>query len=472
VAHVLGIRARDGVSRDGRGIRASGGHASLQAFAESRRQSLVPFLYASRGLSVAAGVFTVGLVYLAGKRAFGRQVGLVAAFFLGIAYLHVRDSHFGVTDVPMTAFVVLSVVAALRWREQPSAWRAAYAGVAVGLAGTTRIQRAGERSGVRHRWLMAAIALRHTNAPQSRAVLASLPVFAVAVVMMFFAGSPYILVNWSRFVGDVGTLQATAASGHGMALGRGWSYYPAVILPAAVGWPMWLAALAGLVWLMVVRTRETLIVFAVPIGYYLAAGGSAAVFARTLPLIPFICLAAAWMVCEGTRVAGASPGRRFQPAIVALAAVLVAAPTILNTVLVDRLLATRDNRSVVADAVRTMVPDGSSFFQSGERYGHVPLERRGAALRLVRFDPTADLLVPGNPAWILIKRSTLALYSAVPGSIERLLAEHVRRATFLTDRSPALSRVYDQRTRSTCRSTTCAVSNGQGPGSSCSRGVS
>ncbi|HTL03694.1 MAG TPA: glycosyltransferase family 39 protein, partial [Vicinamibacterales bacterium] len=83
-------------------------YATLAQFAESRRQNLAPFLYVTRSLSALMGAATVWGVYAICRRVFDETVGIVAALFLALAFLHVRDSHFGVTDVAMTGLVVLA----------------------------------------------------------------------------------------------------------------------------------------------------------------------------------------------------------------------------------------------------------------------------------------------------------------------------------------------------------------------------
>src|SRR5688572_7028867 len=52
----------------------------------------------ARYLSAAAGIFSVLLLFRIGQRLFGRPAGLASAALLAVAFLHVRDSHFGVTE--------------------------------------------------------------------------------------------------------------------------------------------------------------------------------------------------------------------------------------------------------------------------------------------------------------------------------------------------------------------------------------
>jgi len=93
---------------------------------------------ASRLIAVAFGVATVGLWWRIAGRAYGPTAGRLAGLFLACAYLHVRESHFGTTDVPMVFFIVaahgplLSIVARGRWGDYLAA------GALIGLATATK----------------------------------------------------------------------------------------------------------------------------------------------------------------------------------------------------------------------------------------------------------------------------------------------------------------------------------------------
>ena len=57
----------------------------------------------------AAGTLTIIPVCRLARRVWNPRAALAAAFFLAVAVLHVRDSHFAMTDVLMTLFVMLSL---------------------------------------------------------------------------------------------------------------------------------------------------------------------------------------------------------------------------------------------------------------------------------------------------------------------------------------------------------------------------
>ena len=71
----------------------------------------------ARGLVAAAGTLTLWCLFRIGLRIGGAVAGVIAALFLCVSILHVRESHFAMTDVLMTMFLVISLerlLAALR----------------------------------------------------------------------------------------------------------------------------------------------------------------------------------------------------------------------------------------------------------------------------------------------------------------------------------------------------------------------
>ena len=424
------------------------GFASLAAFAESRRQNLAPFLYISRSLSMLFGVATVWCVYAIGRRVFDATVGVVAALFLALAFLHVRDSHFGVTDVPVTALIVGAVLLILRWRDAGGFGRAIVAGLVTGLAGSMKYNGLVASVAFAVAWILRTV---EAPAPRSRSVrrlAVELVSYSVAVAVGFFGTSPYILIDWPRFLADTGAVEATLATGHGAILGRGWWYYGQVVLPAAMGWPVFLAGIAGVVLLLATRWRSSIVLLAFPLSYYVIAGRSYAVFARyVVPMVPFLCLTAAWfVVCAARALARTwTPIHRTQ--LVAAMALVAVAPTAYSSILLNRLLARTDNRVVTARALLDVIPAGAYFYQTGESYGQMPLggDGRSIEIRPVFYDAARRSFNPIEPDWILVQRSPLVIYSAVPEGLENILRDRYEMArSFPTGPSAPEGRIYDQ----------------------------
>lgn len=424
------------------------GAPSLAAFAESRRLSLEPFLYVSRSLSMVFGVVTVWWVYAIGRRLFDATVGVVAALFLALAFLHVRDSHFGVTDVPMTALVVFAVLLILRWHECGGFGRAAAAGLISGLAGSMKYNGLGTVAAFGAAWILRAVDASAPDARSRRGLIVELLAYCGAMTVGFFGSSPYILIDWPRFLTDTRAVRETLASGHGTILGQGWWYYAHVALPAAMGWPMLLAGVAGVVLLFATRWRIATVLLAFPVSYYLVAGRGYAVFARyVVPMVPFLSLTAAWFVVSVARTIARAWPAAGRTRLVPVMALLVVAPTGYSTLLLDRLLARTDNRVVTARALLDVIPAGALFFQTGESYGQIPLgiDGRSITVRQVSFDAGARSFHPIEPDWVLVQRSPLAIYSAVPEGLEEILRERYELARPFPTGPPAPpGRIYDQ----------------------------
>jgi hypothetical protein len=322
---------------------------------------------------------------------------------------------------------VLAVLAILKWRDTGIRLHAAESGLIAGLAGSTKYNGLGMCVPFIVALLERAIddyRARSEKYARTRFTLA-LVAFSAAMAIGFFGASPYILIDWSRFMSSINGVAKHLAEGHGVDLGRGWSYYSRVVLPAAIGWPMFVAGAAGVLVLLTTRFRDAAVLFAFPIAYYLVAGRGYTVFARyIIPVLPFLCIAAAWFVVITVRVLAKAATPRVQGALIAAAAIAVVAPTARRTLELDRLLATTDNRAIVALALADVVPPDSFLYQSGAIYGYVPMQIDGRKVaRVSHYDVDSGQFEPGEPDWILLQRSPLVFYSPVPPQLDQLVRE-------------------------------------------------
>ena len=113
----------------------------------------------------------------------------------------------------------------------------------------------------------------------------------------------------------------------------------------------------GAAWLLATRLRQAAVVLAFPLAYYVVAGSGYTVFARyMIPVLPFVCLTAAWLVVAVVRAAvpATAPARR--GAAIAIAAILAVAPSAMKVVQIDRLFARTDNRVIVSEALAALIP--------------------------------------------------------------------------------------------------------------------
>ena len=74
------------------------------------------FYHWARIVTALIGTLTVYIVFRTASTV-GRDVGLIAAAAMAVQPQHVRESHFALTDMPLTFFVALTALLSLRAAE-------------------------------------------------------------------------------------------------------------------------------------------------------------------------------------------------------------------------------------------------------------------------------------------------------------------------------------------------------------------
>src|SRR5262249_22527960 len=94
----------------------------------------VEYMVIGRAISAALGTACVPLAYLIARRLGGRAAGLIAAFLLACAVVHLRESHFFSVDMSMVFFSTVAWLFAFRIAEN-GRWRDyMLAGLSLGAA--------------------------------------------------------------------------------------------------------------------------------------------------------------------------------------------------------------------------------------------------------------------------------------------------------------------------------------------------
>ena len=262
--------------------------------------STADFYLWGRAVTAFLGTATIPLVYQAGMR-WGARYAALAAGLMAVMPLHVRESHYVLTDVPVTFFVTLALLLTLRAAERERAVDFAWAGAAAGLAAATKYPGALSL-------LLPLVAVWMTlNAKPSR-LLASLAVVGGAAAA-FLLAAPYTILDLPGFLNGYAHL-AGYYSPKPLGEPAGVTYYKH--LSRSMAWPAFLLLLTGM-GLGAVRAirgpgrvRWTITIL-FPLVYFYFLSGQTLVYGRYLmPLLPFVCLLAA-----AGAVSGVSLLRRF-----------------------------------------------------------------------------------------------------------------------------------------------------------------
>lgn len=425
-----------------------------------------------RSLAAALGTATVLVVYRLGTCLFDRRTGLLAACFLAFAFLHVRESHFGVTDVPLTFLITLATLLIARAAGDARASRWAAAGLVAGLASATKYsgalivpaalialaafsandpRRGFDSRGVRLQVDGSAVRrVRVQSDPRMRLAL----IFLLALVLAVFSASPYVVVEFRTFITDALPELRHLRLGEGDISVPGWQQHLVMSLRYGVGWPLLAAGIAGLLGLALRDRRRATLAGAFPLIYFAAIGSGRATFARyAVPLVPFLCLGAAVTTAQtADRIARAFRIRRvgFVAAALATALILPSAASVLRF---DAILARPDSRLLAGAWIVERAAEASSIYQTGSAWGHPVEERNAAPTRLQLWDYDARLATflvdgraaPGQPDWIVVQESPLRLYSDTPADVRRLVAaEYTLVATFHAMDADEPANVFDQ----------------------------
>lgn len=357
------------------------------------------FYVTGRAVTAVFGAGSVLLVAGLGRSLFSsRAVGLLAAAALAVHPVSVLYGHFITADVPVTFFLLLSLVFSARIAAHPARGLHARAGVAAGLATATK-----------YSGLIALLPLAVAHYLGNRAVgrrlePRSLLVAFAGLAFAFCLTSPFSVIEWPRTLDGMRFIFDVKRDGQfGVAQGSSWgTFLPQLFFST----PLALASLGGLVYGLWRRTPGDLILLSLTVPYLLTIGGSQSHSSRYLvPLVPLLMLLAARWAVEVWSAASPRLARR----VVATASALAVVVALGQSLALARELGLPDTRTVARQWIETHVPEGSTVavewggddtvrlradarsleekrqrYESGEaRAEHNSAEQMAAALRLL-----------------------------------------------------------------------------------------
>jgi hypothetical protein len=325
--------------------RVGGAAHSPAEFVEQFRADPSLLYVIARLTSAVAGALTAVATAALAAVVANRRAGLLAGALCAVAYLLVREAHFGVDDTLVTLLVTFGLVACVRVYKVGRRRDYLAAGILAGLAFTAKYD------GIA---LLAPLALAHFA---SRRGGRSARDLALALVACVFAGVltfPSLVTEPGRVLNDIYVhLYVETIGGYdGLDPSGGYAFYARTLL-IGLGWPLVLAAVAGAVLSVIRRDVAGLVVASLPVAMLATLGSQQLYFARfaltALPaLIVLASLALDALIVRQVLIGWA-------------AVVLVAAPTLADAVRFDALLTRTDTRTLAREWVSTSLPADASF---------------------------------------------------------------------------------------------------------------
>jgi 4-amino-4-deoxy-L-arabinose transferase-like glycosyltransferase len=317
---------------------------------------------AGRIVTAAIGTATVWLVYDIGRRLHSPALGLVAALELAVLSLHVRESHFVLTDVPVTALAALTILLTIRARTGHAA--AHFVGGAAG--GLTA---AAKYNGVVV--IVSPLVMWALDEWRGRESMRRGAAILVGALLAFVLASPFVVLDLPSFLNGFAAQMGRFAVRRDYGEPVGVIYLKHLQLQGAL-WTV--SAVAGA--LMAIlrptlrRSWAPLLTFTALYFYVLST--HTPVFARyALPITPPLCLLSALAVVVFAGVARRvvhSPWIH-RLALAGATAAIVFAPAAQTVKWIDS-LRDRDTRAIAADWLLARVPPGARIVveNSGPTY--------------------------------------------------------------------------------------------------------
>ncbi|MFH1278853.1 MAG: phospholipid carrier-dependent glycosyltransferase [Candidatus Eisenbacteria bacterium] len=303
------------------------------------------FYLAGRWSTALFGAATVLLVFLVGLRAGGLRTAAPAALFRAFHGLHVQKSRFVEVDVTMTFFVVLSTWLLVRYVSEGKRRDLLAAGLCAGLAASVK-------------YPAALFLLQLPWAEKIRQGAPFRPGRVLAAVLLggvaFAAASPYVILDFGGFLRDFGAESLHMREGHFGGAGEG-VLGAARLFAGGFGWPLFLAALAGVLAAAVRPRGVEKLLWPMPVLLFVLLAASRMQAPHyPLPAVPSLALLAAVLLA---RVIGG--GSRARAGLLAGATTVLLVPPALADFAAVRRAAEGDTRARARVWIEERVPSGS-----------------------------------------------------------------------------------------------------------------
>jgi 4-amino-4-deoxy-L-arabinose transferase-like glycosyltransferase len=243
-----------------------------------------------RVITVLFGVGVVGLTYLGGKKLTRRaSIGALASLMVALSPTNVLHSRFMTPDTFVTFFALASFLASVLIYQQGKTWQYMFAGVCVGLAASSKYN--GSLTIV---ILIASHFLRNGKSGLKRPVL----YLTLALCgFVFFVTTPFAILDFPEFIGDLRYEAQHYATGHAGAEGNTLAWYMHYLWRQAGG--LYGLAALSIIYGSLMHLKKTILLSVFPIVYFGFINRFIVRNDRTLlPMLPFLLLLSAWFIVD------------------------------------------------------------------------------------------------------------------------------------------------------------------------------
>ena len=302
-----------------------------------------------RVLDALLGSLTVLLVFEFGRRAYGWLAGFFGAAALAVAFLHVRDSHFGTLDIPLSLACVAALYIAYRTLQSRGLRPLLINGITLGVATSLKYNGALIFAGIAAAQTLRA---RAELLPWPR-LLARLALISVLGIVTLALTSPFLVLDPGMTQHGIGYIFAHL--GRATAPAIGWVQL-GVALWFGIDPVLVLLGVIGVAYAAWRRQPADWIILTFLLVYFLLIGAGRSVFLRYAdPMIPLLLLLGGRALAAFVQLTALGRTRRLA---LGVAFVLIAVAPLVHDVRYDLLIQQTDTRTLAFDWLAQHVPAG------------------------------------------------------------------------------------------------------------------
>ena len=302
-----------------------------------------------RVLDALLGSLTVLLVFEFGRRAYGWLAGFFGAAALAVAFLHVRDSHFGTLDIPLSLVSVAAMYVAYRTLQARGLRPLLINGITLGVAASLKYNGALVFAGI-----AAAQTLRaRLERLRWQRLLVRLALIGVLGIITLALTSPFLVLDPGMTQHGIGYIFQHL--GRATAPAIGWVRL-SVALWFGIDPVLVLLGVIGVAYAAWRRQPADWIILTFLLVYFLLIGAGRSVFLRYAdPMIPLLLLLAGRALAAFVQLTALGRTRRLA---LGVAFVLIAVAPLVHDVRYDLLIQQTDTRSLAFEWLAQHVPSG------------------------------------------------------------------------------------------------------------------
>lgn len=342
---------------------------SMSSVAEYYRTNPFTFHFIGRLICVVMGTATIQILYLAIKNLYNRKVAILSALFLAFMFIHVRNSHYSTVDIPVTFFIVTAFYFMTRIIKENKDRHYILAGVFSSLAIATKYN-------VVFILVTLLLAIVFTNRKEKKVSLKQLfinkkvGILAFTLAFTFLIACPISWIDTGKFLP---IFEKNLSSQHKGKVGLGgknfWSYITGEqwqgfghasrnSMAGAMGQPLLVMSLLGMLYCGVRHRREDLLLLSFPILLYMLHGNmSYKAMRHLLPALPLFASTAAVLLDRAIEKVSRTASQK--TAIMVMCAAVIAVPAGIDASRFDRFLTRKDTRTLAKEWVENNIASGT-----------------------------------------------------------------------------------------------------------------